>query len=383
MGVFKRVRNGRTTWFARWWANGREYREAAPTKPLAAAILARRKLEKAENRILPGKVKPCNVTVRELGKRFVEEWAATHKRSVARDRRVLRLHVNPRLGHKLIREVVALDVQRYQRKRLGEPYKPNEKAPPKPTTAATVNREVALLKAMFNKAVEWGLLQANPLRGLKLLEEPEGRKPHLEPEAEAALLAACAPRLRAVVTLALHTGLRQGELLGLTWGAVDFRRGELTVERFKRRERVTEQVPMNETARAALEGLERRARVGDERPASDALVFGTGSGKPYANIRRDFHLAAVRAGLPGMHFHDCRHVYASRMVEEGADLRSLQELLGHRTLRMVERYTHTTDERKRALVARLDRGGVKGEELASIPAPKPAPPEVPRLRTVR
>jgi integrase len=381
-GIYQRVRDGRTTWVARFWHEGREHWESAPTRALAIALRGKRKHEAAEGRILPGKVKPSTMTVRQLGAKFLAEWATTRKRTAERDRRVLRLHINPRLGGKLVRELVALDVERYARKRLGEPYRQTEKSEPKPTTAGTVNREIALLKSMFNKALDWSIIGKNPLRKFRLLEEPEGRKPRLEPEAEARLLAACAPRLRAVVTLALHTGLRQSELLGLTWEAVDFRRGELTVTRLKRRQRVTEQIPMNGTARATLERLEQAATVGTERPAADALVFGTRTGLAYANIRRDFHLAAVAACLPGMRFHDCRHVYASRMVEQGADLRSVQELLGHRTLRMVERYTHTTDERKRALVERLDAPG-EGDATEAPTVAETVAKEPPNLSSVR
>jgi integrase len=87
---------------------------------------------------------------------------------------------------------------------------------PRPPT--TVNKEVALLKAMLNRAIAWGLLDTNPILRVKKLPEPEGRVRYLAPEEIERLLAACPPHLRPIVVCALHTGMRRGEILGLTCG---------------------------------------------------------------------------------------------------------------------------------------------------------------------
>lgn len=354
-GVYRRVRDGKETWIARYWANGREHWESAPTRALAVALRAKRKHETAEGRILPGKVRASTLTVRQLGAKFLE-WAKVNKRSAVRDGRALRLHVYPRLGSKLVAEVTVLDVERYKRKRLGEPYKPNPHAEgTKATTAATVNREVALIKTMFAKAVTWGLLAprgpnpSHPLHDVALIAEDNARRPELSAESEARLLAACNPRLRAIVVFLLHTGRRVGEALELRWGKVDMDGGNITVEVFKKKERRAEPFPLNDTARAALAAVRPAVE-----PDPARLVFCTASGEPYANIRRDFRIAATAAKLPGLRIHDLRHVAGTRMLEAGADLDTVRRLLGHSTYLMVSRYLHQSEAHKRAAVERLD-----------------------------
>ena len=382
-GVYQRIRDGKASWIVRYWVNGRERKETAPTRALALALRSKRVHEAAEGRILPGKVKASTLTVRQLGAKFLE-WAKVNKRSAVRDGRALRLHVYPRLGSKLVAEVTVLDLERYKRKRLGEPYKPNPKAEgTKATTAATVNREVALLKAMFSKAVTWGLLAprgpnpSHPLHAAALLPEDNARSPELSAESEARLLAACKPRLRALVTFLLHTGRRVGEALELRWGAVDLAGGNVAVELFKKRERRAEVFPLNATARAALAAV----RPGGE-PDPAALVFSTSSGEPYANIRRDFRIAATAARLPGLRIHDLRHVAGTRMLEGGADLDTVRRLLGHATFHMVSRYLHQSEAHKRAAVERLDHPA-EGSATGAATVPETVPRISTPLATVR
>jgi integrase len=371
-GVYQRIRDGKTTWIARYFVGGRERWETAPTRDFAVKLRARRLYEAAERRILPGKVKPSTMTVRQLGAKFME-WAKANKRSAARDGRALRLHIYPRLGRKLIAAVTVLDAERYKGQRKGELYKANPKASAKPTTNATVNREIALLKAMFAKAVRWGLLAprganpSHPLHDVALLKEAPGREPELSAAAEVRLLAECGPRLRAIVTFLLHSGRRCGEALGLTWGDFDRAAGTVTVEVFKKRERRRLPFPLNQTARGALEAMRPK---GDDDPDPGALVFSTSSGEPYANIRRDFRLAAGRAGLPALRLHDLRHVHGTRLLESGADLDSVRKELAHSTFVMVSRYLHQSPDHMRAMVERLDppaAGGATGAPTVAGP----------------
>ena len=116
-----------------------------------------------------------------------------------------------------------------------------------------MNRELALLKHLCTKAVEWGYLKANPLKSVKFLKEPPGRLRYLTREEMDPLLDACSPHLRPIVVTALNTGMHKSEILGLTWQDIDFGARTITVRQTKNNEpRV---IPMNRTLYEELRQL--------------------------------------------------------------------------------------------------------------------------------
>lgn len=95
---------------------------------------------------------------------------------------------------------------------------------------ATVNKELATLKHLYTLAMKWKYVSRNPVREVKFLKEPPGRLRYLLPEQVTPLLDACAlhsPTFKALVIFARHTGMRQGETLGLTWADVNLREEHL------------------------------------------------------------------------------------------------------------------------------------------------------------
>jgi integrase len=155
---------------------------------------------------------------------------------------------------------------------------------------------------------------------------------------EQRLLDECSERLKPVVVLALHTGMRKSELLNLKWKNIDFVKKMILVEHTKSGR--ARRIPMNETAEAELLAL--KSRNGTER------VF------PYASIRSAWEGARKRAGLVGLRFHDLRHTFATRLIERGVDPVRVQRLLGHSTLLVTQRYLHASDVGLRNAVAQLD-----------------------------
>ena len=195
---------------------------------------------------------------------------------------------------------------------------------------ATVNRELALLKHMFTKAIEWGLVKENPAKAVKLLEEPPRRVRYLTPDALTRLLNACAPHLKPIVLMAVHTGMRIREILPLTWPQVDVRRRILTLAKTKNQERRI--IPLNDQAIEVLRTLPRHME--------SSSVFCDQDGGPYQRLVKGFRQACRRAGISDFRFHDLRHTFASHLVMRGVPLRTVQELLGHKTGQMTPRYTH-------------------------------------------
>jgi integrase len=135
--------------------------------------------------------------------------------------------------------------------------------PKRAITPATVNREFAFLKHVYNVAIRDGKTLSNPVAKLKMLREPSGRVRYLSDEEEGRLMKALpSARDRDRVTVLLQTGFRRGEFLGLRWLDVDFKAGVLTIPKSKNGE--TRHVPMTSAVRTILSHLPtglRRARV--------------------------------------------------------------------------------------------------------------------------
>src|SRR5262249_35051665 len=156
----------------------------------------------------------------------------------------------------------------------------------------------------------------------------------LTEEEETRLLAVCPSWLRELLLFALHSGMRLGEILALTWIGVDLFRKTVTVFRSKNGERRT--VPVNQTVMTVLKEKGKVRRVNTE------LVFPsrTGTRIDANHLRRAFRAATTRAGLQDFHFHDLRHTFATRLVQSGVDLYKVQRLLGHKSPMMTQRYAH-------------------------------------------
>jgi integrase len=196
---------------------------------------------------------------------------------------------------------------------------------------------------MLNKAVAWGYVQSNPLKGLKGLKEPPGRLRYLAPEEKTRLLKACASPayLWPIVELAIHTGMRRGEILSLRWSDVDMRRRTITLSQTKNNERRV--IPLNETVTAVLKRLPRHLDTDRLFPNLNGPM-----------ITRAFSRACRKASLPNLRFHDLRHTFASYLAMGGFNLRTIQQLLGHRDLRMTSRYSHLSADHLQQAVKSLD-----------------------------
>jgi integrase len=174
---------------------------------------------------------------------------------------------------------------------------------------------------------------------IRLEKEPDGRIRWLEPDQEQGLLDACrasrTKHLAAVVTLVLESGLRKGELLGLTWDRVDMSRGVIRLELTKSGKR--REVPMRQAVYDVLAGLpgEREGRVWRS-----------------GNIRTAFENAVEQAKLDD--FHDCRHHFASWFVMRGGSLEALKEILGHADLKMTLRYAHLPPDHLRGEMVKTE-----------------------------
>lgn len=344
-GIFARKKeNGDVQYGIAYTApNGKRIREIVG----ARLGLARKVLEKRHNEIDEGRYNfPTRTKApafRDFAERYLEH-AKQHKRSWKRDAGVV-AKLAEFFGDVRFDQIKTWDVQRYKAHAAAGVQK------------ATVNREVAILRRMFNLAIQWEQVEKNPARGEGVMyAEPERSIYPLSAGEQEALLAACSAHLFPIVVAALNTGLRKGELLALTWGDVDLVRGVLTVRQSKSGR--VRHVPLNDAVLDAFRGIEG-PRQGP--------VFRFKGAPIQDNITRSFGRARRAAGLERVvldehgrrqvwpRFHDLRHTFATDLVLGGTDIRTTQELMGHATLAMTARYSHPTPDSKRAAVNSLLR----------------------------
>lgn len=193
--------------------------------------------------------------------------------------------------------------------------------------AVSANREIAVLKIMFNRCIAWHKYSgANPVKEVKLLKEPKGKLRYLDQEEEAKLLAHAREPLRTIILVGIYAGLRiQAEALTLKWEDVDFRRGLLTVNAAYAKSGESRAVNLNSILKAALKELKDRSR--------GEYVFSKPDGSPYKSIRSAFKTACKHANLSGVTPHILRHTFASRLAMAGVDVRTIQELGGGKSWR--------------------------------------------------
>ena len=212
-----------------------------------------------------------------------------------------------------------------------------------------VNRELAVLKSLFNRCKDWKLFEGeNPVLSVKMRKEPRRRLRFLEHEEEDRLLAACSEPLRTLILIGTNCGLRlKSEALTLRWADVDMMRRTLTVAAAYAKNGTSRSVSLNSVM---LTALSRLPRIGE-------FVFPKPNGQL---VQTSFRAACAKAGIKDVSPHTTRHTFATRLVENGVDLRTVQELGGWATLALVQRYSHVAPSRKAEAVEGLVRNFTAG-----------------------
>lgn len=318
-------------WTIDFTINGRRVREGISTnRRLAEMVLAKRMSEAVEGRYF-NKRNQGRMPFTQFADKYLNEVVPLMKSIRSETIRVNRW--KRQFGTRPLGQITRSEIEAFQREtRLR--CKP-----------ATVNRELCRLRHMLNKAIEWELLEDSPMKGLKFLRENNARQRYLTLEEARLLLNCCYARhLKATVTVALHTGMRMGEILSMRHQDLDFGAGFILIPDSKNGE--ARHVPMDSELLVLLKSYPHR-------PGTD-LVFSNRSGERYKEVRQGFQMARERAGLQDLHFHDLRHTFASHWMMNGGDLYVLKEILGHKSIAMTQRYAHLSPAYKRDAVNRID-----------------------------
>lgn len=349
------------SWYGRWWIDGRRVnRKIGPVRPPGTREgLTKVQAEKAMREKIGAVTSAAPIerkTVRDAGAKMVEimEVKGRKRNTIDAAHNALDVHIEPFFGNKPLEKIDRNMVERFIAAELDTGSSPK-----------SVRNFLSALHSAFEVAIDRGWAQSNPVkRAVKPEVGVTTEIRFLSLEEVEAVLAATPDDERGKVEKTLYlaaamTGLRQGELLGLRWGDVDWLAGKVRVRRaYSHGEYVTPKsrrgvraVPLADRLATELEGLSRRSQY-----STDAdLVFAhpeTGNPLDGSKVLKRFKAALGRAGVREVRFHDLRHTFGTQMAGAGVPMRTLQEWMGHRELRTTEIYADyfPDDKRERDLI---------------------------------
>lgn len=342
----KHLTDGR--WQFSWWFEGRYHRRIVPSKGEAKAYLEKIHTQIREGRYLERKTE-AHAKFEEACNRFLE-WGKvnlSHSTSSQDKTFVNRWKASRHFKGKTLDRITAADV---------EAFKAEQRAKVGPRQTDYI---LSRLRRLFSLSITtWDICKKNPVGGgkVKFFNSKARRDRYVTPEEEGQILENADPRLRPAIILSIHTGLRQGELLSLTWADVDLqvgRYGQVKVRGQIAKDREDRHVPLNATARAALDSVPQAIK-------KDVRLFahlGLGRG----NLNRMWYkaLEASKANQDSAQgqeitWHTLRHTFASRHVMAGTDLATLQRLMGHSNITTTMRYAHLARPHVEDAVLALD-----------------------------
>ena len=297
-----------------------------------------------------------------------EDWANTQHRRGSETIRLLQKNFAHLYSRKLA-DINAWDIQKWRTEKMKAGL-----------AASTINRRVTSLKSVLNRAVEWDVIDANPLITVSpLTVDQSARVRHLSPQEETALRIALDEReedirvgrnsgnawrevrgykilppiaatyadyLKPMILLVLNTGMRRGEVFSLRWEDVDLSKRQIIVEGKTAKTGQTRHLPLNSEALETIQKWRLQAE-------GEYVFTSPVTGRRFDNIKRSWEALRTRAGLTDFRFHDLRHTFASKLVMAGENLYTVKELMGHSTVEMTEKYAHLAPELKVSAVEKL------------------------------
>jgi integrase len=345
MATYKR---GDTYWFEFVFA-GQRIRMSAKTSDRRAArqIEAAYRVKLAKGEVDIHEKKPVPLFEQAM-KEFLA-WSEishaahpnTHKRYVISSQPLKRHFRNVRLNHITVEMVERYKTVRASQKgiRTGRKLRP-----------ATVNRELACLKAMFNHAMKDDLVAKNPVSRVKFLPEENEQMRVLTVEEQRLYLLAASQPLQDIAALILETGMRPEEVYRLRRENVHLEQGYI-FNPYGKTKAAKRKIPLTSTADTIL-----RRRLAEVK--SDYLFPGGRGGnegdKPIVKINNAHYSTLKRGAVKPFRIYDLRHTWATRMTMAGVDLVTLAALLGHSRIQMVLRYAHPTEEHQFQAVRKME-----------------------------
>lgn len=273
-------------------------------------------------------------------------------------------HLKGYFGDMIITDISARGISEYKSKRI------SEKASPR-----TINYELTLMSHAYTIAIrDWEWVNDNPVKRVSKEKVRNNIERWLTLDEEKRLLAASPKWLQEIILFAINTGFRQSEILDLKWSQVDFERRTITIS--EQKNKGVDTLPLNENTLSILKfKFERRSTDCD-------YVFPNGNLNRMGNrnLLKAFYSAMQKAKIENFRFHDLRHTFATRLVQNGVDLYTVQKLGRWRNTSMINRYAHHYPESLRSGIEVMD--GIKKVDITNLSQSQKNVGERPALRLV-
>lgn len=271
--------------------------------------------------------------------KYMNEHSAVRKAmsSHIRDKSLI-AHLNPKFGEMYLTDITTAMISEYKAQRRVEGASPR-----------TINYELTLMSHAYSMAIkEWGWIKDNPVSRVKKERLNNNIERWLSTEKEDKLMTASPTWLQEIIVFTIHTGLRLSELLDLKWLQIDLHRGTLTI--YEQKNNGVDTLPLSVTARSLLEGKYNSAKERDD------YVFPgkEGQRRDTRSLQISFCRALKRAGIEKFRFHDLRHTFATRLVQQGVGIYEVQKLGRWKNTCMVMRYAHHNPETLRSSIEVMD-----------------------------
>ena len=360
--TFERVSNGDGAFTVNVMIDGRRIHRSlgreseGVTRTTAEEFVAKVKSDAREGRLNLPRRRKIPLSFGAAGPLYIERLCQEDGREIRRKRQQLEQNLLPFFRDIQISRITSFDVERYKKHRLLQPIRSRKilrQGEALPTNRpATVNRELATLSHMLNKAVEWGWVDRAPPK-LRKLKEDRGRVVYLTPhQAEALLDAAKADQNRQIypfILIGLRTGMRKSEILSVRREHVDLETRTIYVPHAKAGARTQ---PISADLAAFLKGYL------DTLPEGAPWLFPSVAANEghTVDVRKAFIRVVVGAGLDPKQVvrHTLRHTAITHLVQAGVDLPTVKRISGHKTMAMVERYSHQSGAHITAAMDKLD-----------------------------
>lgn len=346
MGLYKRG----SVWWMSFTHNGEQLRRSTETedKKLAIRIFDKLKGDIAEGKWferLPGE----DHTFGDLMKKYLEEYSPVNKAKLSHKRdKSLAAHLLKSFKDKYLLDITAAMISDYKLQRRGEGAAPS-----------TINYELTLMSHAFNIAIrEWEWVKENPVKKVKKERVRNAIERWLTCEEEERLVRVSAKWLREIIIFAIHTGMRQSEILDLKWSNVDMLRRTIIIS--EQKNGGIDSLPLNETAIGVLRERQKfcSSKCDHIFPSNNQTRISN------RNVFRAFEIATDRAKVDNFRFHDLRHTFATRLIQSGVGIYEVQRLGRWKSSVMVMRYAHHNSESLRSSIEVMD--GFKAASITNL-----------------
>ena len=310
----------------------RRYRKTDAQNITQARQIRNAELLRVEQARALGFSPPGQASFEAVAKRYLaHQKARVSRESYLREKVSIDSHLKPFFPGKLA-TIRRTDIQRYITQRSAK------------VSAHTIQKELNTLKHLLGLAVEWEIIPYSPAQKVKSPRVPAGRVRYLQPTELKVLIEACLDWLQPIVVIAVSTGMRRSEIVGLRWMDVDMLHSRIVLPQTKNGEgRI---VYLNRLAESAFASLP----FNENTKPTDRIFRDVTPERVSVAFRRTCRALAIA----DFRFHDLRHTAASWLRMSGADIHTVAQLLGHKDLRMASRYQHLSPSFLAEAVSKLD-----------------------------